>query len=278
MKTHHKYMDFKTKLATAWAKNNSLLCIGLDPDITKLPAGTNQFTFNKVIIDATADLACAFKPNPAFYEALGAEGIGYLEETCHYIKQKYPDIPIILDSKRGDIGNTNQAYAKATFEVLKADAVTLHPYFGKESLTPFLEIADKGMIIMCKSSNAGGSELQDLKVGDQKLYEYIAQQVVNNWNDNNNCLLMVGATYPEELAAVREIAGDMAILVPGVGAQQGDIEAMLKAGLTADGTGLIINSSREISFASSGPDFAEAARQKATEARDRINQYRGGAT
>ena len=278
MKTHHKYMDFNTKLSAAWAKNNSLLCVGLDPDVTKLPEGLDQFKFNKAIIDATADLICAFKPNPAFYEALGVEGIACLEQTCQYIKEYYPDIPIILDSKRGDIGNTNKAYAQAAFEVLHADAVTLHPYFGKESLKPFLEIADKGMIIMCKSSNAGGGELQDLKVGDQKLYEYVAQQVVDKWNDNNNCLLMVGATYPAELAAVRKIAGDMPILVPGVGAQQGDIEAMLKAGLTADGTGLIINSSREILFASNGSDFAEVARQKATEARDRINQYRGDAS
>jgi orotidine-5'-phosphate decarboxylase len=268
-------MDFKRKLSASWAKNNTLLCIGLDSDPAKLPKGLDQFTFNKAIIDATADLVCAFKPNPAFYEALGAEGIRQLEQTCQYIRETYPDIPIILDSKRGDIGNTNAAYARATFEVMGADAVTLHPYFGKESLLPFLEYKDKGMIILCKSTNPGSGELQDIAVGDAKLYEYVAQQVVNEWNDHDNCLLMVGATYPAELEAVRGIAGNMPILVPGVGAQEGDMQAMLKAGLTPNGTGLIINSSRAIIFASDQSDFAEAARQKALETRDKINQYRG---
>lgn len=268
-------MTFLEKLDASVTKNNSLLCVGLDPDLTNLPAGLDQLSFNKAIVDATAALACAFKPNPAFYEALGAEGVVNLEQTCDYITQNYPDIPIILDSKRGDIGNTNKAYAQSVFDRIKADAVTLHPYFGKDSLQPFLDYKDKGLIIMCKSSNPGGGELQDIKVGDVRLFEYVAQQVVEHWNDNGNCLLMVGATYPDELAAVRQIAGDMPILVPGVGAQQGDIEGMLKAGLTSNGRGLIINSSREISFASSGSDFAQAARQKATEVRGRINQYRG---
>lgn len=270
-------MDFKTKLSAAWTKNNSLLCVGLDPDMDKLPPGVDQFTFNKAIIDATADLVCAFKPNSAFYEALGAEGAGYLESTCRYIKQNYPAIPIILDSKRGDIGNTNKAYARAAFDVLQADAVTLHPYFGKDSLTPFLEYKDKGMIILCKSSNPGGGELQDLPVEDMKLYEYVARQVVDSWDEYGNCLLMVGATYPTELAAIRAIAGPMPVLVPGIGAQQGNMQAMLEAGLTPDGVGLIISSSRDVLFASSGPDFAEAARQKALDARDGINQYRGSA-
>jgi orotidine-5'-phosphate decarboxylase len=271
-------MDFTRKLSAAWAKNDSLLCVGLDPDVTKLPEGLDQLAFSKAIIDATADLVCAFKPNPAFYEALGAEGVGYLEKTCQYIKEKYPDIPIILDGKRGDIGNTNKAYAQAVFDILQADAVTLHPYFGKDSLQPFLDYKDKGLIILCKSTNPGSGELQDLVVEDMKLYEYVAHQVVNTWNEYDNCLLMVGATYPAELATIRQIAGNMPILVPGIGAQQADIEAMLKAGLTPDGTGLIINSSREILFASNGPDFAEAAKQKATEARDRINRYRGDAS
>jgi len=269
-------MTFLQKLGAAVAKNDSLLCVGLDPDVAKLPEGLGQFTFNKAVIDATADLVCAFKPNPAFYEALGGEGVGYLEDTCRYIKQKYPDIPIILDAKRGDIGNTNKAYARAVFDVMQADAVTLHPYFGKDSLMPFLEYKDKGMIILCKSSNSGGGELQDLPVKDMKLYEYVARQVVDGWNESGNCLLMVGATYPEELAAVRKIAGTMPILVPGIGAQQGDMQAMLAAGLTPDGTGLIINSSRDILFASNGQDFAEAARQKALGSRDAINKHRGG--
>jgi orotidine-5'-phosphate decarboxylase len=270
-------MTFLEKLDACVTKNNSLLCVGLDPDVDKLPAGRDQFSFNQAIIDATADLVCAFKPNPAFYEALGDEGIVHLEKTCDYIRQQYPDVPIILDSKRGDIGNTNKAYAQSAFKIMQADAVTLHPYFGKESLLPFLEYHNKGIIIMCKSSNPGGGELQDLTVGDVKLYEYVAHQVVTEWNDHGNCLLMVGATYPNELAAVRQIVGPiMPILVPGIGAQQGDIETMLQAGLNAQTRGLIINSSREIIFASSGADFIEAAREKATELRDRINQYRGG--
>ncbi len=271
-------MTFLEKLDAATTKNKSLLCVGLDPDVAKLPQGLDQFAFNQAIIDATADLVCAFKPNPAFYEALGSVGSINLEKTCAYIKQTYPDIPIILDCKRGDIGNTNEAYAEACFNILQADAVTLHPYFGKDSLVPFIdEYTDKGMIIMCKSSNAGGGELQDLEVAGMKLYQYVAQRVTTDWNGHGNCLLMIGATYPAELAAVRAIAGSsMPILVPGVGAQQGNVEAMVKAGLDGKGRGLIINSSREISFASGGADFAEAARAKATESRDMINNYRGG--
>ncbi len=270
-------MTFLEKLDACVSKNDSLLCVGLDPDLTKLPDAYDQFSFNKAIIDATADLVCAFKPNPAFYEAQGSEGIVNLERTCQYIRQSYPDVPVILDSKRGDIGNTNKAYAEAAFKVLQADAVTLHPYFGKDSLLPFIEYKDKGLIIMCKSSNPGGGEFQDLPVEDLKLYEYVAHQVAEEWNDAGNCLLMVGATYPNELAAVRHIAGPtMPILVPGLGAQKGDIAAMLKAGLNDEGTGLIINSSRETIFASSGEDFAEAARGKAQLLRDEINKYRGG--
>ncbi len=268
-------MTFMEKLDTCVSKNDSLLCVGLDPDISKLPEGHNQYSFNKAIIDATHDLVCSYKPNPAFYEALGAEGVANLEKTCNYIKQKYPGIPIILDCKRGDIGNTNAAYAGAVFEFMTADAATVHPYFGKESLIPFLEYKDKGIIVMCKSSNAGGGEFQDLQLSDMKLYEYIAHQVVTEWNIHNNCMLMVGATYPAELATVRKIAGpDMQILVPGIGVQQGNIEEMLKAGLNSEGLGLIINSSREIIFASGGTDFIVAARAKAIEVRKRINQYR----
>lgn len=267
-------MTFLEMLNGCVSKNNSLLCVGLDPDVDKLPSGQDQYSFNKAIIDSTADLACAFKPNPAFYEAAGVEGLASLEKTCRYIKEYYPFIPIILDSKRGDIGNTNQAYAKAIFEVMEADAVTLHPYFGKESLQPFLNYKDKGLIIMCKSSNPGGGEFQDLDVQGVKLYQYIADQVVNEWNNNNNCFLMAGATYPEELASIRQIAGKDPILVPGVGAQQGNIQEMLEAGLTENHDGLIINSSREILFASRSQDFAEAARNKAKELRNVINRVR----
>ncbi len=270
-------MTFLEKLDACVAKNGSLLCVGLDPDLSKLPNGQDQFSFNKAIIDATADLVCAFKPNPAFYEALGSAGIVNLEKTCQYVRQNYPDIPIILDSKRGDIGNTNKFYAQAAFQVLQTDAVTLQPYFGKESLEPFIEYKDKGLIIMCKTSNPGGGEFQDLLIEeDMKLYEYVAHRVVEEWNEYGNCLLMVGATYPSELVAVRQIAGPtMPILVPGLGAQKGDLSALLKAGLNGDGTGLIINSSRETIFASSGSDFADAARETGQLLRDEINNYRG---
>lgn len=267
-------MTFLEKLDQCITKNNSLLCVGLDPDLDKLPEGQDQFSFNKAIIDATADLVCAFKPNPAFYEALGLVGISSLEKTCQYIKQNYPNVPIILDAKRGDIGNTNKAYAHSLFNIMQADGVTLHPYFGKESLLPFLEYHDKGLIILCKSSNPGGGEFQDLTVEGIKLYEYIAHQVVDKWNEHGNCLLMVGATYPKELATVRKIAGDMPILVPGVGSQQGDIKAMLQAGLNSHRSGLIISSSREILFAASDDNSAAAARAKALMTKDLINTFR----
>lgn len=272
-------MTFLDKLDKAVEKNNSLICVGLDPDLNKLPEKFKTiddgfFQFCKAIVDATADLVCAYKPNPAFFEALGSRGIVNLEKTCEYIRTKYPQIPIIYDCKRGDIGNTNQAYAVSAFEHLQADAVTLHPYFGKTSLQPFLDYKGKGMIIMIKSSNPGGEEFQDLKVGGQKLFEYIVGQVKDNWNENGNCAFMVGATYPEELSAVRKIIGDkMQILVPGVGAQGGASE-MLKAGLNRQSKGLMINSSRSILYASNGPAFAEAARSEAETLKTQINQFR----
>src|SRR5665213_1864741 len=277
MKTHHKYMNFHTKLSTAWANNNSLLCVGLDTDLAKLPAHVRQsktplFDFNKAIIDATADLVCAFKPNSAFYEATGAAGIEQLKQTCDYINQNYPGIPIILDFKRGDIGNTNGLYAQFAFDYLGADAVTVHPWSGREGMQPFLDHKDKGIIVWCKGSNPGSGEFQDLEVNDRKLYLQVAENVAKEWNVNGNCLLVVGATYPDELAEVRKVAGDdMVFLVPGVGAQGGDIEATVKAGLNTKGIGLIINSSRAILYASDGEDFAEAARQAAVQARDKIN-------
>jgi len=276
-------MDFKRKLSAIWAKNNTLLCIGLDPDLAKLPASvatsqTPLFDFNKAIIDATADLVCAFKPNSAFYEGRGAEGITELKQTCDYLHDKYPDIPIILDFKRGDIGNTNDHYAQFAFDYLQADAVTLQPWAGRESLKPFLNRKDKGIIILDRTSNSGSGEFQDLLLDGQKLYLRVAQNVRDDWNVNGNCQLVVGATYPQELAEIRQLVGDdMVFLVPGLGAQGGDAEATVKAGLNRAGTGLIINSSRQIIYAGTGEDFAEAARQKALETRNQINQYRGDA-
>lgn len=273
-------MDFKSKLSEAAKRNNSLLCVGLDPDYDKLPAGIKQsgqslFEFNKAIIDATADLVCIFKPNSAFYEAAGAEGIAQLKKTCDYISEKYPDIPILLDFKRGDIGNTNDYYARFAFDYLGADAITIQPYMGREANGSFLKYKDKGIFVLCRTSNPGSGEFQDLEPVGNKLYEIVATQVSRQWNQDGNCHLVVGATYPGELATIRAIIGDaMVILAPGIGAQGGDVEASVKAGVNSRGEGLAINSSRGIIYASSGDDFAEAARAEAQKLRDRINKYR----
>lgn len=274
-------MDFRSKLTTIWDKNNSLLCVGLDPDTAKFPAGFEGglFDFNKAIIDATADLVCAFKPNSAFYEAHGADGIAELKRTCDYIREKYPEVPIILDFKRGDIGNTNNYYTRFAFDHLGVDAVTVHPWSGREGMQAFLERKDKGVIVWCKGSNPGSGEFQDLDAGGRKLYLQVAESVAKQWNANGNCLLVVGATYPEELAEVRQLIGDeMALLVPGIGAQGGDTGAAVKAGINSMGTGLIISTSRVVIYASDGKDFTEAARQAAAAIRDEINTYRKAKT
>jgi len=272
-------MSFQEKLDTRIKANNSLLCVGLDSNWEKLPDVVRshkypQFVFNKAIIDATHDLVCAYKPNSAFYEYLGSEGVRQLKLTCDYLHEKYPDIPIILDAKRADIGNTNLGYVSYAFDYLRVDAITLHPYLGSVALQPFLDRKDKGCIILCRTSNKGAGEFQDLEVDGQPLYLRVATQVVNEWNENDNCLLVVGATYPEELAKVREIAGDMTLLVPGVGAQGGDVEKTVRAGLNSKGAGMIINSSRGIIFASSEEDFAARAREKARKLLGDINKFR----
>ncbi len=273
-------MTFREKLTRSWTKSNSLLCVGLDPDFDKLPTSLKDhpqalFEFNKAIIDATAELVSAYKPNSAFYEALGADGIEQLKLTANYLHENYPEISIILDAKRADIGNTNNGYTSFIFDYLGMDAVTLHPYLGQEALEPFLNYKDKGLIILCRTSNPGAGEFQDLLVDGKPVYRHVAEQVSKDWDTNGNCLLVVGATYPEEMKIIREIVGpDMPFLVPGIGAQGGDIEAVMKAGLNDNKQGLIISSSREILYASSGEDFAEAARQKATATRDEINKFR----
>lgn len=233
---------------------DSLLCIGLDPDFTKLPLEFQQnktplFDFNKKIIDATAPYAGAFKPNSAFYEARGESGMRELKMTFDYLNEKYPDIFTILDAKRADIGNTNNGYAAMAFDWLDADAITLHPYLGQEAIQPFLDRADKTSIILCRTSNPGAGEFQDLKINDKPLWQIVAERVAGEWNKNNNCMLVVGATYPEELAVVRKAVGDMTILVPGIGAQGGDLEKVMAAGLNSQKAGLLINSSRGIIFA-----------------------------
>ncbi|MFZ6846239.1 orotidine-5'-phosphate decarboxylase [Undibacterium sp. RuTC16W] len=272
-------MTFIEKLTEAWAKNNSLLCVGLDPDISRFPRElTNQpdaiFTFCKTMIDATADLACSFKPQIAYFAALRAED--QLEAICRYIKTTYPAIPVILDAKRGDIGATAEQYAREAFERYDADAVTVNPYMGFDSVAPYLEWKDRGAIVLCRTSNAGGSDLQFLDAGGKPLYQHVAQLVADKWNTNGQCALVVGATFPNELAQVRQIVGEMPLLVPGIGAQGGDIAATVSSGKTLSGTGMMINSSRAILYAKpvDSEDYAQAARRVALETRDAINQYR----
>ncbi len=272
-------MVFNKKLERIVKKNNSLLCIGLDSDFEKIPSHLKKeenstFLFNKQIIDATCDLVCAYKPNSAFYEARGEEGIRQLKMSCDYIRKKYPEIVIILDAKRGDIGSTNKGYVEFIFDYLGVDAVTLHPYLGKEAIEPFLAREDKGCIILCRTSNPGAGEIQDLVCGGEPLYIKIAKKVVKDWNKRGNCLMVVGATYPRELSRVRKIAGEMNFLVPGIGIQGGEIEKAVRAGLNSKKAGMIINSSRGIIFASNKKDFAKRAREETLKLRDEINRFR----
>jgi len=272
--------SFFDKLNTSIDQNNSLLCVGLDPVLDKLPehlrgSKTPFFDFNKAIIDATAEFVCAFKPNSAFYEAFGPDGLKQLKQTVEYINQTYPNIPTILDAKRADIGSTNEGYTAYVYDYLQMDAITLHPYLGSEALEPFLAYKDKGQIILCRTSNPGAGEFQDLEIEGRPLYEHVAEKVRDDWNNNNNCLLVVGATYPSEMKNIREIVGpDMIFLVPGVGAQGGDVAETMKAGLGANQRGLIISSSRDIIYAGSDEHFAEASAIRARETRDEINKYR----
>jgi orotidine-5'-phosphate decarboxylase len=268
---------FLQRLDAAMTSTQSLVCVGLDPEIERFPAHLRQrpqaiLEFNRAIVDATADLACAYKPQIAHYAAVGAED--QLLETIRYIRQKAPGIQVILDSKRGDIGSTAEKYAREAFERYGADAVTINPYLGRDSAEPFLEYADKGVVVLCRTSNAGARELQDLDVGGRKLYQLVAEKVAKEWNSRGNCLLVVGATYPDELADIRRITGDMTFLVPGIGAQGGDIEKAVRSGRRADGRGLVINSSRGILYASQGEDFATAARHATLELRDAVNAVR----
>jgi orotidine-5'-phosphate decarboxylase len=283
--------DFVAKLEAQWAKGN-FVCVGLDTDIEQItddmratfpsrtlfmtPRANTIYSFNKAIIDATHDLVCAYKPNSAFYEAETEVGTEALKWTVRYIKENYPEIPVIVDAKRGDIGNTNLGYIKAAFDAIKVDAITVHPYLGREALKPFLDRKDKGIIVLAKTSNPGAGEFQDLLVGENRepLYQVVARNVAEFWNENGNCALVVGATYPKELAEVRGIVGDMPILIPGIGAQGGEVEATVKAGKDSRTWGMIINSSRGIIYASKGPDFAGAARKATEQLRTQINMYR----
>lgn len=272
-------MNFKDKLKIISLKNNSLVCVGLDSDIGKIPSAVQkqehpQSTFNKAIIEATHDYVCAYKPNTAFYESRGERGIEALKITCDFIKTHYPQIPIIIDAKRADIGNTNEGYAKFIFDYLNADAITVHPYLGKEALKPFLERKDKGIFILCRTSNPGAGELQDLMIDGKPLYQKLAQNIVTEWNYNDNCGLVVGATYPAELEIVRRMIGNLPILIPGVGAQGGDVEKTVKAGVDHQKLNAVINSSRGIIFAGDGPDYADKARQETIKLKEEINKFR----
>jgi orotidine-5'-phosphate decarboxylase len=261
-------MKFTDKLLNASRKNKSWLCIGLDPDPEVMPE-VGVLQFNKAIIEATSDLVCAYKPNLAFYEALGTKGLAILEKTVKYIPG---DVPVIGDAKRGDIGNTAKAYAKALFSVLGFDAATVNPYLGFDSLEPFINYRNKGVFILCRTSNKGASDFQSLCINDLPLYEAVAQKA-HEWNIHGNIGLVVGATYPEELNRVRSICPEMPLLIPGIGAQGGDLALAVGYGADARGEKAIINVSRQILYASRGKDFAQAARNVAEQIRHQINSY-----
>lgn len=272
-------MTFIQQLHHRWHHANTLLCVGLDPEPSRLPAALRDdpdpvFAFCRAIVDATAPYVCAFKPQIAHFAAQRAEGA--LERLIAHIHNVHPGIPVILDSKRGDIGSTAQHYAHEAFERYRADAVTVNPYLGRDSVQPFLDFADKGVVVLCRTSNPGSGEFQDLRSDGRLLYQHVAQRVAHEWNGNGNCLLVIGATWPEELAQVRALVGDMPLLVPGIGAQGGNVQAVVEKGSRSDGAGLIISSSRAILYASSGDDFAQAAADAAMAQRDQINQFRRG--
>lgn len=279
LSTYHKSklrgceVNFVEKLINTARKNNSLLCVGLDPDPELMPNKTRVLEFNKAIIDATTDLVCAYKLNLAFYEALGDEGFEVLKQSVKYIPD---DIPAIGDAKRGDIGNTAKAYAKAIFDNLDFDAATVNPYLGFDSVEPFIQYRDKGVFILCRTSNAGALDFQALRFEEQgkhyQLFELVAQKA-SKWNTYGNIGLVVGATYPEELRLIRQHHPDMPLLIPGIGAQGGDLASAVRYGVDAEGQKAIINSSRQIIYASREKDFAEAARRAATLLRDQINSY-----
>jgi len=268
---------FTQQLQSAWASQGSMLCVGFDPDPKRLPLSLQGkpegiYEFCREIADATADLVCAFKPQFAYFASQRAEA--QLEKLIKHLKDKYPDIPVILDSKRGDIGSTADHYALEAFDRYGADAVTVNPYMGFDTIEPYLKHAGKGVIVLCRTSNPGGSDLQFLNVAPdgEPLYLHVAKLAAQQWNSSGQISLVVGATFPEEIAKVRAIVGDIPLLIPGIGAQGGDIDATVSAGKIADkpGTGMIINSSRAILYASSGADFAQAGRAVAVSTRNAL--------
>ncbi len=264
---------FRERVQAAWDRTNSLVCVGLDPDATRLPARFARadepiFAFNREVIDATCDLVCAYKPQIAFYSAVGAEP--ELEKTIEYIRQRAPQVIVILDAKRGDVGNTAAAYAREAFERYGADAVTVNAYTGGDGLHPFVADPGRGAIVLCRTSNPGARDLQDLRVDGRPLYQHVAERAARDWNEHRNVCLVVGATYPEEMAVLRRAHPDIPFLVPGIGSQGGDLEGVLAGGLDIRRQGLFISSSRAIVFAGE----AAAIRGAALELRDQINALR----
>lgn len=272
-------MTFFEKLSASVKKNNSLLCVGLDSDIEKIPKHLlNEdeplVVFNKAIIDTTHDLVCCYKPNIAYYEASGFEGLKALSLTINYIREVNPEIPILIDAKRADIDSTSIQYAKSLFEYFQADATTVNPYLGMDALEPFFSYKEKGVAVLCKTSNKGSSDLQDLVIDGEPLFLRVAKKVVA-WDEKyQNCLMVIGAAWPEHMREIRGIAPHMNFLVPGVGFQGGDLEGILRAGLREDKAGLIISASRSIIYKSEGKDFPQKAREEAQKLRDQINTYR----
>lgn len=279
-------MNFTDQLAQAQRQNDSLLCVGLDPEPSRFPGAWKGqsdriYDFCAAIVDATKDLVCAFKPQIAYFAAHRAED--QLERLMAHMRRVAPYVPVILDAKRGDIGSTAEQYAHEAFDRYQADAVTLSPFMGFDTMQPFLKYPGKGVILLCRTSNPGGSDLQNLRLADvagqPRVYEHIAAQAQGPWNTNGHMGLVVGATFPEEIARVRELAPTLPLLIPGVGAQGGDAVATVKAGLKKDASGaiigtIIVNSSRAVLYASSGEDFARAARKVAQDTRLALNAAR----
>lgn len=268
-------MNFQEKLDAAWARSASLLMVGLDPDPARFPAELQGrpdavFEFCREIVDATAPYVCGFKPQIAYFAAVGAED--QLEALCRHIRSEHPDLPLVLDAKRGDIGSTAEQYAREAYERYNADAVTVNPYMGHDSVAPYLEWNDRGVIVLCRTSNPGGSDLQFIEDAQgTPLYLRVASLVADKWNRNGQCGLVVGATFPAEIAKVRARVGDMPLLIPGIGAQGGSVPDTVQAGRDSRGTGMMINSSRAILYASKGDDWRAAATTAARDTRDAIN-------
>ena len=269
---------FRAKYEAAVERNESLLCVGLDPDPALMPAGVESVDFLHSIIEATSDLVCCYKPNAAFFEAEGKPGLAALRAVIEAIPEQ---VPVLLDTKRGDIGNSSAFYARAVFEQLGADAVTVNPYLGEDGLQPFFEYQERHSFVLCRTSNPSAGDLQDLPVttDGRPLYEHVAM-LANGWNQRGNVGLVVGATYPAEAARIRELCPELLFLVPGVGAQAGELEAAVRASSNASGGGLLLNASRAVLYAGQSAgnrDYARAARDAATDLRDAINAARSAA-